>query len=165
MCNCSPTEFYLFLPTCLDNTIATITALIESNEKYTAQMMVDLIEENIQQGYSSVGFLPCGWIACLNPDCGGKSLSNSNNYSNSTLSNSDSNSTLSNSDSNSTPLIIGIIFGLLFVTVITLIVIIVVIWKMHRRYSNVVYKCLYTVLTRINTLIGPMDFKLSLYTE
>ena len=140
--------------------MATITALIESNNKYTAQMMVDSIEENIQQKYSSVEFLPCGWVACLNPDCGGKSLSNSNNDSNSTLSNSDNNSTLSNSDSNSTlsiadtnstlsnndsnltPLIIGIIFGLLFIAVIALIVLIVVAWKMRRRYSNVVYKCL-----------------------
>ena len=111
--------------------MATITALIESNEKYTAQMMADFIEKNIQQEYPPIEFFPYGWVACLDPDCGGK------NHSNKYRSNFGNNSTLSNSDSNSTPLIIGIIFGLLFVAVITLIALIVVVWRMHRRYNNV----------------------------
>jgi len=122
--------------------MATITTLIESNEKYTAQMMADFIEENIQQEYSPVEFLSYGWVACLDPNCGGKNHNNKyrpNVGSNSTLSNSESNSTLSNSDSNSTPLIIGIVFGLLliFVAAIALIVLIIVVWRIHRKYNNV----------------------------
>ena len=131
MCNCKPTDFYVFKPTCWDNTTAKIIALIESNGNYTAQMMADLIVDNIQRQHPPVQYLSNGWVACINPDCDWN------------LSNQMIMMTVTNDDSSTTSLIIGIVLGLLSVAVIILIIVIAVTWRIRRRYC-VYVACKYT---------------------
>ena len=68
--------------------------MIKPNGNHTAQMMIDLIEENIQERNPSVMYLKSGWVLCLSPDCEWEPVTNN---------------MLESSDSHSVPLTVGLV--------------------------------------------------------
>ncbi|XP_065898899.1 uncharacterized protein [Dysidea avara] len=115
VCNCN---FQLLAPTCLNNSTASITAVIKPNGNHTAQMMIDLIEENIQERNPSVMYLKSGWVLCLSPDCEWEPVTNN---------------MLESSDSHSVPLTVGLVVGIPCALIVILLCIIVIIWIVHKR--------------------------------
>ena len=106
-------------PTCLDNSTASINAIVESNENYTAQMMIDMIEENIQEKHPLMMHLKSGWVLCLSPDCEWKSVNDT--------------ALKVSSDSHPLPLIVGLVVGVTCVLIVILLCIVVIIWMVHKR--------------------------------
>jgi len=116
VCHCN---FQLLAPTCLDNSTASVNGMFKSNGSYTAQMMIDLIEDNVQETRSSVIYLTSGWVLCLSPDCEWEPVNN--------------NTLKESRDSHSVSLIVGLVIGVTCAIVVLLLCIIIVIWLVYKR--------------------------------
>ena len=103
MCSC---DFQQHSATCYDNTTTNITFALQSNENYTAQMLIDLIVDYMQREDHSAVYLQSGLAICLNTDCKWQLDDNINI----TVMN---NSTTSMNDPDFMPVIVGAIVGFL----------------------------------------------------
>ena len=82
VCNCDTTNFRQHNITCINNTIAGVTTVVQSYENYTAEIMINLIVDYIQK-HNSVVYLHSRWVVCLNADCQWKfNINNNSNIHN-----------------------------------------------------------------------------------
>ena len=66
MCSC---DFQQCIVSCFDNTTASVTFVFQSNDNYTAQMLIDLMVQYMQRENHSVVYLQSGWAICLSTEC------------------------------------------------------------------------------------------------
>ena len=121
VCNCDTTNFRQHNITCINNTIANVTIVVQSYENYTTEIMINLIVDYIQK-HNSVVYLHSGWVICLNADCQWKFNINNNSNIHTVM-----------DDSKSMPLIIGLVVGTVFIVIASLICFIVLLKKMNER--------------------------------
>jgi len=95
---------------------------------YTAQIIIELIVNYVQEQIHSVVYLQSGWVICLNPDCEWK-------FDNTSVTN------VNTDDGNSTSLIVGLAVGtLLLCATIASILCIIKIIKKKSRFEHL-YLC------------------------
>jgi len=122
VCNCDINNSQTHSVTCLDDTTANITTMVQSYKNYTAQIIIDLIANYMQEQTHSVVYLQSGWVICLNPDCEWK-------FDNTSVTN------VTPDNDNFMPLVVGLAVGtLLLCTVMTsLLCIIVIVRRINKN--------------------------------